>query len=86
MPLPPPPALGLSSTGKPTSTAAAGRPRRPDMPARSGPGRRDAGGLHGLLGADLVAHRLDRGDRRADEDDPGLLAAPGELDVLDRKP
>jgi hypothetical protein len=57
------------------------------MPARSRPGDdRDAGGLTGLLGADLVAHRLDRGDRRADEDDPGLLAAPGELDVLDRKP
>jgi hypothetical protein len=47
----------------------------------AGDDRHTRGG-DGLLGADLVAHRLDRGDRWPDEDDPGLLAGPGEVDVL----
>ena len=43
---------------------------------------RDAGLRHGRLGADLVAHGVDRGDRRADEHQPGGLAGPRELGVL----
>jgi hypothetical protein len=41
---------------------------------------------HRLLGADLVAHRLDRRRRRPDEHDARLLARGGERGVLDRKP
>ncbi len=37
---------------------------------------------HGLLGPDLVAHRLDGRRRRADERDPGRLARRGEHGVL----
>ena len=37
---------------------------------------------HRLLGADLVAHRLDRRRRRPDEHDPRLLARGGERGVL----
>ena len=47
---------------------------------------RDAGRGHRLLGPDLLAHRLDRLGRRADESDPGLRAGRGERRVLARKP
>ena len=43
---------------------------------------RDAGRGHRPLGPDLVAHRLDRLGRRADEGDPGLRAGRGERGVL----
>jgi hypothetical protein len=45
-----------------------------------------AGGHDRLLGADLVGHRLDRGDGRADEDDAGLLAGAREIHVLGEEP
>ncbi len=38
--------------------------------------------LHGLLGPDLVAHRLDSGCRRADEHQPGVGAGADEVGVL----
>ncbi|MPL82810.1 hypothetical protein SDC9_28759 [bioreactor metagenome] len=44
--------------------------------------RRDARFLGQLLRGDLVAHRLDRGRRRPDEDDAFLLQRLGELHVL----
>ena len=43
---------------------------------------RDARGLDGLLGRDLVAHRLDRRRGRADEHDPRVGAGARELGVL----
>ena len=43
---------------------------------------RHAGGLHQLARPRLGAHRVDRARRRADEDDPGLLAGAGERRVL----
>ena len=54
--------------------------REPD-PVRPGHDR-DAGRGDGPLGADLVAHGLDRRCRRADEGDPGLGAGGGERGVL----
>ena len=85
MPLPPPPADGLTSSGKPTPFAAAmssasdaadtvlsGDPRH----------RRHAALARRALRADLVAHRLDRLDARSDEDDAGGGARGRELRVL----
>jgi len=46
---------------------------------------RNAGCGHQLAGARLGPHRVDRGGRRADEDDPGVLARPGEGGVLGEK-
>ncbi len=47
------------------------------------PGHHRHPGLgHGLLGADLVAHRLDGRGRWADERDPGVGAGGGERGVL----
>ena len=42
----------------------------------------DAHALHRRLGRDLVAHHADRGGRRADEDEAGVLHALGEVGVL----
>ena len=48
--------------------------------------RIDPGGLGDLLGFDLVAHRLDRADRRADESNAFLFQAQGEILVLAEEP
>ena len=64
MPRPPPPADALISTGSCAAVTVSGiefvEHRHP-------------GGGHQLLGLDLRAHRLDRGDRRADPGQPGVL-------------
>ena len=86
MPLPPPPADGLTNTGYPTSSAPAIRS------ASVRPGPRNAGHhrhperRHRSLGGDLVAHRLDRRDRRTDEHDACRLQRRGELCVLRKEP
>ncbi len=46
----------------------------------------NARGGHGVLGADLVAHRLDRRRGRSDEHDPGVGAGAGEGGVLGEEP
>ncbi len=46
----------------------------------------NARGGHRVLGADLVAHPLDRRRGRSDEDDPGLRAGTGESGVLGEEP
>ncbi len=83
------------------ATAASGRLEQhgvPDLPGRNGQPiiveacgvatghHRDASGRHGLLGTDLVAHRLNRGSRGADEYHPGLSAGSSERGVLRQEP
>ena len=59
------------------------RQRRVVQPGAVGAGHDRHPGLgHRLLGPDLVAHRLDRRGRRADEGDPGVRAGRGERGVL----
>ena len=86
MPRPPPPAEALIAIGQPYSS--------PELDHRRGVadllGRarhdRHARRRHALPRADLGAHRLDRRGRRADPDEPGLLAGAGEAGVLGQEP
>ena len=84
------------------ATAAAGRGLDRDRPAvavaqldhrrgvadllRRAGHDRHARRLHALTRADLGAHRLDRRGRRADPDEAGVLAGPGEGRVLGQEP
>ena len=82
MPLPPPPAEGLISRGKPTpgaaSISAASVKPGSAMPGTHG----HAVGHHVVLGTDLVAHDLDGVNAGADERDAGCVQGLGELHVL----
>ena len=81
MPLPPPPAVALSSTGKPSSAAAiAVSARRRD--ALGAGHERHAGGAHLGLRPRLVAGRLHHLGRRPDEDEVVLRAGAHEGGVL----
>ncbi len=60
--------------------------RRGEFGVTSAGDDRDSGRLHGLLGADLVAHQGDRLGRRPDEDQARLGARPSEGGVLGEEP
>ena len=83
MPLPPPPARRLEQHRVADLRDGQRQRRRRTARRRPSPGTTGHAGLgHRLLGPDLVAHRLDRRGRRADEGDPGLGAGRGERGVL----
>ena len=82
MPLPPPPADALIRIGRPSLRVAAATRLSPS-PARETPGTTGTPAAAMIAFAlDLAAHRADRVDRRADEDEPGLGDARGEVGVL----
>ena len=82
MPLPPPPAEGLISSGKPTP-AAASISCASVMPG-FGDARDHGNAVAGdvVLGADLVAHDVEGFDAGADEGDARRFQGAGEVDVL----
>ena len=85
MPLPPPPAVAFSSTGKPSSSAATRTSASVAPPSRAGD-ERDAGGLHLRLRARLVPHPLHHVRARPDEDEVVVLARAHERRILGEKP
>jgi hypothetical protein len=82
MPLPPPPALALISTGIADAVGLLLQERRALLGAVVAGHQRHAGLFHQLLGLGLQAHGLDGGRRRADEHQPGLGARRREGLVL----
>ena len=81
MPLPPPPADGLISSGKPTSRARADEALRIVVLDRR---RRDRKAVLGDEGAraDLVAHQLDRIGVGPTKAIPAASTTPGEVGIL----
>ena len=86
MPLPPPPAEGLTSSGKPTDPAAAASAGVVERRVGDAGHDRHAGCRDVQLGPDLVAHHVEGLIARADEHDAGLAARAGEARVLGEEP
>ena len=86
MPLPPPPAAGLTRSGKPIPSAARARTRVGLSGAVVAGQDRDAERGRQPACGRLVAHRPDRRRRRPDPADPGRLDRLGEVRVLGEEP
>ena len=87
MPLPPPPATALISTGKPIASASARRSARSPARARDSRARRERRPAPTSAWRVLQAHRPDRRRRRPDEDDARPLAqASANPAFSERKP
>ena len=84
MPLPPPPADGLISSGKPTSRARSMKLFGSSSSIAEGATGKPCFGDK-RAGADLVAHQLDRVHGRPDEGDAGRFDRAGEIGVLGQK-
>ena len=82
MPLPPPPADGFTSSGKPTDADAATQGRVVECGVGDAGHGRHTGCLDVPLRADLVAHHLERFDARADEHQARSAARLGETGML----
>ena len=79
MPLPPPPAEGLMSRGKPTACGGGDQVRRPSSAGlRAMPGTTGTPAAATVLGADLVAHGLDGSGAGPTKASPAVVQSAGE--------